>query len=378
MPKEIKDLKCLTVGTDYKKFVVYEQLRVRYSEQQITFDLLQKHGCKFIRKIPCSFSKRNMLDVEIAVHSYDVRLMVYDGIYFLFDGSKIVVDVKNHKRASLLIAQLIAKYRMTSIPVKQSPVDKMTTLINYINSLYINEDTANELIDALAPFVTTYQKRKQFNINMCLGIILCGKPGDGKTYNSEKILRAIGNLLDLPYTQEEVISFEKAAKLANNFVGLIDDMNIAHFKRLTGGSICANILSEMDKPNANRLFFFTTNEEINRNTIDKAFFRPGRVQHVIHVRKPNEKVKSRVIDDMMENFNKYSISVDQNFLAGIRLLSAETELSLAEMINLRRLIITDKILEREMLTPQQYIEKCASINIEQEEVGYVNDDAVSH
>lgn len=276
----------------------------------------------------------------------------------------IICDIKHQRHMKLVLAKIHRKYRNTNIPVEVSPRSKFDTLNEYINQMYLNQETIDEITESIRPFVSTFEKRKRYSLNMNLSIILTGAPGDGKTYSATKIIERIGRLLDLNIVREEANTF-KVSDLMPNFAALLDDMNVAHFQR-TGGyaEICQKILVEMDQPNTNRLFLLTTNEVISRENIDKAFFRPGRVQNIITVSRPNNKVKERIIDDIVATLLYVDgIKMDENFIHGLKLFSSEAHLSLAEMMRLKNLILSDVIMEEKQQSPKYYIEKCQAVEV---------------
>jgi SpoVK/Ycf46/Vps4 family AAA+-type ATPase len=244
----------------------------------------------------------------------------------------------------------------------KSIVDKFR---EFISTQYINGQTKEEILDALIPFIGTYSKRRAFDINMCLSVVFSGAPGDGKTYTATQIVRWISRRLDLKSVSEEANIFKEAAKLAPDFVGLIDDMNVSHFQREGNGGICQNILSEMDRPNCNRLFLLTTNEIVNKANVDSAFFRPGRIQNIIQFDKPDRYVKESIIDNLVSKLKRESISLDREFVAGVKIFTEDQDLSLAEMMRLTNLVITDIIMETKLADPRTYIKNAKSVQPEE-------------
>lgn len=346
---------------------------IRRSPVRISTNLLIKHGAELVSKISINAGKKTISDAEVFGTEEKFRaskMIVRIGdkkIYFLYFGGNFYCDMANLKDLKVFVYRIVLKYSNTLPKVVRTPRQTFDTFIDQTKNLYINKSTYEEILDSLRPFISTYIRRNQFNLNMCLSIIFRGDPGDGKTYNGKHMASWAAHLLALRYIEEEHTVFDKAAKLCPNFAALIDDMNASHFRRDQNGgvgSICQNILSEMDKPNCNRLFILTTNEEVSKENMDAAFFRPGRVQNIITFKRPDEELKGRIVDDIFSKLTENNVNVDKNFSHGVKMFALDTDLSLAEVMRLRTLITTDVIMEDKLGSPQSYIEKSKAFKVE--------------
>lgn len=356
-----------TLGTFYYR-------DIERSKTKVTSTLLIKHGAELISKISVNAGKKTISDAEVLgteerFRASKMMIRIADKkIYFIYFLGNFYCDINNLNDLKVFVYKIVLKYRNTIPKVVKTPREIFDVFVDQTKDLYINKPTYEEILESLRPFISTYSRRHQFNLNMCLSIIFRGDPGDGKTYNGKHIASWVAHLLGVRYIEEEHTVFDKAAKLCSNFAALIDDMNAAHFRRDQNGgvgSICQNILSEMDKPNCNRLFILTTNEEVNKENMDAAFFRPGRVQNIITFKRPDEELKGRIVDDIFSKLTKNNVTVDKDFSYGIKMFALENDLSLAETMRLRTLITTDIIMEDKLSTPQSYIEKSKAFKVEE-------------
>lgn len=358
--------------SENKNLISFLYRRIRHSsiylnEKKDIKKVMKEFGATLIGSVPSASKLVDIASMQTeALIEEDFLHYKIDNIDFMIlpEVCLVVCDIKHQRYLKLIFAKIHRKYRNTNIPVQLSPKSKFDTLKEFINKMYLNQETIDEITESLRPFVSTFEKRQRYGLNMNLSVILTGAPGDGKTYSATKIIERIGGLLDLNIVREEANTF-KVSDLMPNFAALLDDMNVAHFQR-TGGyaEICQKILVEMDQPNTNRLFILTTNEVISRENIDRAFFRPGRVQNIITVSRPDNKVKARIIDDIANIlFVVDGIKMDSNFVQGLKLFSSEEHLSLAEMMRLKNLILSDIIMEEKQQSPKYYIEKCQAVEV---------------
>ena len=353
---------------------------IQRSDTTFSLELLKKYGVKVVKKIPVVSSQGRTGDLYLYTQSSMMRICRYEQgnniklTFGVFDDF-IVFEKSTAKLGQFLLNKLVHSLRNTlPKPIAKTPKNLIDMFKEFLDEEYVNEHTKTQIITALTPFISTYKKRKAFGLNMCLSIVFTGEPGDGKTFLATKIKNWIAHYLGINHVEEEATTFQKAAKLAANFVAVIDDMNVAHFRRDQGaGEICQNILSEMDRPLCNRLFLLTTNEVVTEKNIDRAFFRPGRIQNIVAFKRPNENLKNRIIDDVVKRLTEAKIPIDADFIIGVKMFANESELSLAEVIRLKNLIMTDIILECGLSHPKVYINKCKSLK----STGVEHDDAIT-
>lgn len=199
---------------------------------------------------------------------------------------------------------------------------------------------------------------------MNLSIVLSGMPGDGKTYAAIQIANWVNKHLELPIAESGSLTFNKAAKLVDNFVGVVDDMTIGQFQRNgLHAEYCEVMLSEMDRTGTNRLFLLTTNEVISRENVDAAFFRPGRIQGIITFSRPNQSVKAKFWQDLRNVLAENNYDIDSNMITGLNLCFEPNHFSLAQLFRAKNLIIQDLVLHGSLDTPQGYVERSAPVNV---------------
>ena len=278
-------------------------------------------------------------------------------------GSYFVYNTHEERRAATVIAKIMTKMHNTMPKApKQTPRSIVDAFKTWMGSHLVNEDTAQKIISEVAPFIATHKKRKDLGVNMNLSLIFCGRPGDGKTYFSMALARWVESHLRIPTVEGEEVTFNKAAKAAPDFVAVIDDMNISHFQR-TGpnAAYCSNILSEMDRAGCNRMFMLTTNEVITRENVDKAFFRPGRVQAIVEFNRPDKSVKQKFIERISLDNTLNSLNISNNFLKGVEHFLMEDEFSLAEMFRMKNLIYSDCVIYDCLKSVNHYVENCRQL-----------------
>lgn len=378
---KISKLKSLYLRNETHKeaFIYLHSPKIRRSNTQISLEMLRYYGVEVKRRVPIialdTIIGDNSVGVERNAYLYickyvtntgeSINFGYYENAYFVFEKETCALGKYLLRRLCLKEQNKLPKQPKKTV---RSIVDEFK---EFLSTQYINGHTQTQIVNAITPYISTFKQRKNFGINMCLSVVFTGEPGDGKTYIGNIISSWISQVLRIAQVAEEVTVFEKASKLVEDFVAVIDDMNVSHFKRAPGqaGVICQNILSEMDKPNCNRLFFLTTNETISEANIDKAFFRPGRIQNVIVFKRPNEELKKRIIDDINISLISNGISdLPAEFLTGVKLLASEDhDLSLAETMRLKNLILTDIILENELSHPRLYIDRCKKLKVKEGE-----------
>lgn len=339
---------------------------------------MQEMGYTFVKKVPmldkqqiCIANSVIILDncvYNFPKTQYDCKIFVKNGAHILYGiihGLKFICFESKYARAIQTdFAKFIKNKRNTFYKEIATPKSLFEKFECFISNEYINEITKREICAAFKTYISTYAKREEFGVNMNLSIIFCGKPGDGKTYMANAIQDWLKYSLDLPSIGGEIDTFFKAAKVAENFIGVIDDMNLSHFQRNGHhAEFCSQILSEMDRPKTNRVFLLTTNESISKSNIDAAFFRPGRVQNIIEFNSPDDKVKHKFIKDMAHTALSNGLPIDANFLRGIEILLESEDCSLAELFRMKNLIYSDLIINGELGNVARYIEMCKKIEV---------------
>lgn len=343
--------------------------------------LLASVGFSLVKTIPVV-----QINDDSSVYYYRNNLKSYRTAYIFSDGKIhiayselngcIAYNTHQERQALLAIAKIYKKFHNT-LPKAQKPSPRTVTDLfkAWINHHLINDDAKTKITNEIIPFIGTFEKRNDLGINMNLSLIFCGKPGDGKTYFSMSLARWLEGTLKLQTVEGEHLTFQKAAKAAQNFVAVIDDMNLSHFQR-TGpnAEFCSNILSEMDRARCNRMFMLTTNEVITKENVDKAFFRPGRVQAIIEFGRPDKSVKQKFVDHIKNENIAHKLNISDNFLCGVEHFLLEDEFSLAEMFRLKNLVYSDCVIFNSLKNIKHYIENCRQVTVPvTTEVSYLED-----
>lgn len=367
---KLLDLQSFCYSTnDQNKFIILNMNNYKFERSNYDLGLkdFKRFGATVVKWIPVVGRNGHIQETNFNIfNGHRLTICKYKDIVFGTYGNLLVFEKDTFRKGLYYLLKYIHINRNT---LPRPPAEPTKTLVErfreFIGHQYINKDTKAAIVDALVPFIGTYSKRRIFDINMCLSVVFSGAPGDGKTYAATQIVKWVSRNLDLKAVAEEANIFKEVSKLAPDFVGLIDDMNVSHFQREGNGGICQNILSEMDRPNCNRLFLLTTNEVVNRSNVDAAFFRPGRIQNIIQFDKPDRHVKESVIDSLVRKLANESISLDKEFVAGAKIFTEEQDLSLAEMMRLTNLVITDIIMETKLVDPRTYIKNAKSVQTEE-------------
>ncbi len=352
------------------EYTLVEQPHLLFTEFRFTIKNLKQFGVERTEKRSLvSLRRLDEAPMKVVKSSRRMsygnlcRVYQYKDIEFILTPEGFIVKNKYAKDLVAELTHLQHKVNRTFKPVPVSTRSQFDVIKQRTSDLYMNEDQYGGILEAIKPFISTYSNRRALGINGCMGIILTGSPGDGKTFAAKKFIEAIATTLRMVMVEEEATAFQKAAKLEPNFVAMIDDMNLHHFQRKSG-DICQNILSEMDRPGCNRLFFFTTNEAISKENIDRAFFRPGRVQAVINITKPDKVTKERIIKDSRDLLDKVGLKYNSELFNGLSFyVSEDDSLSLAEMMQVRKLVFTDILNDVDLLHPEEYVNRAKSISL---------------
>ena len=328
-------------------------------------------GGKLLKKVTRVFSGRfngdNGADGEFLCPS-SARALIFEvelkGRKVVFVYCSLGIYCKREDLYDILntIPVLAKRYRPKQ--EKKNNRDLLHSLHEMLEDLYNNESIIAELYTLLAPYVSTFALRRKFKINMNLSIVLSGMPGDGKTYAAVQIAKWMKENLDMPIAEGSLFTFEKAAKLADDFIGVVDDMVIGHFQR-NGPyqEYCECMLAEMDRTGTNRLFILTTNEVLSRENVDAAFFRPGRIQGIVNFTRPNQDVKAKFWRDLKQVLQEHGYTIDNNTFTGLNMVFEESKYSLAQLFRAKNLIIQDFVLNNCLDTPAQYLERSSPIAV---------------
>lgn len=194
-------------------------------------------------------------------------------------------------------------------------------------------------------------KYAKYDIPYKRGILLCGKPGCGKTMSC-KWLRSLAMQNDFHHKVITLTDYEEAKQhghMRNLFSmpkgnpGIIffDDMDVmVKDRNQNGHHDLMNFLTHLDgiNPNEGVVYVFTTNY---LKELDEAFVRPGRIDLFLTFNSPPAKLRKQFVEQRFHDDLKQFVSVDD-------LVERTKDYSFAEVEEVRKLLAIDLIHEREI------------------------------
>lgn len=200
--------------------------------------------------------------------------------------------------------------------------------------------------------VRLYRQRRQFKkygSRLRRGIILSGKPGNGKTLLCRWI-ESLCRYHGIPFDQHSggavASSITNQDELQDMFcadgVNFFDDLDLSLLNREEGNRTgTTSILSAMDGINnydSNSIRVITTNESLD--TIEEAFLRPGRIDIQIEIKLPTPELKQRfVVERWGSEINEYLTTTNKLK----ELMDYCDPFSFAEMEGLKTFLVTNKV-----------------------------------
>lgn len=159
-------------------------------------------------------------------------------------------------------------------------------------------------------FLKLVPRMKTDNVRMNRGIVLSGKPGNGKTMLCRWIeQQALSKGLAVQHIKSSQIENAYANGQLEDLVScapviIFDDVDVSYFSRSDSGGnarICCALLSALDGLNQSsyRVRIFATNEELN--IMDPAFLRPGRIDATFVIKAPNAAARREIIQSWKAN-----------------------------------------------------------------------------
>lgn len=210
----------------------------------------------------------------------------------------------------------------------------------------ILEDSVKEkAIKNTLDFFKNKRQYKLFGLPPKRGIILSGEPGNGKSLLIKWVksqLEKLGVNIYQVTTQDITKKWKEGTlidffKNSTNSLYVLDDVDIGLFDRSKQSNIACDLLSALDYHTTNkfRLILVSTNEKVS--DIDPAFRRPGRIDEIIHINKPDRLLRGQYFDKLWAPyFNE--IVLDREYF-----LNETEELSFADLDDIKRYVVENII-----------------------------------
>jgi len=194
-------------------------------------------------------------------------------------------------------------------------------------------------------------RRKQFehyNVKLSRGLVLQGKPGNGKTMAC-KWLRALCGKGSYSTTSIAPASIEKSYRenTLNSLVNsadivFFDDIDVSFFSRSNkngafgDAKVACALLAALDgvEGRSGTVRIFTTNERLM--DIDPAFLRPGRIDKIYTFENPTPALREKLIKETWHEEIQQAFDIST-------LVDATEGLSFAEVEEIKTLIVHHKI-----------------------------------
>ena len=207
----------------------------------------------------------------------------------------------------------------------------------------LEEGLLEEVVQNTLGFLLRAKDIEKYGVKIKRGIILGGPPGNGKTM----LCRYIQKLCSLNgirwgvVTSADIDQAYADKELTQMFqrwtVTFFDDIDVGYMDRSKGnGKMACSLLTAMDGmfEGGHLVRIFTTNEEVKE--LDSAFTRPGRIDKITTLRKPDEGLRRQLIDtwpkEILDNIDPQSCAqLSHNF-------------SFAELEAIRGYLVTNKVL----------------------------------
>lgn len=190
---------------------------------------------------------------------------------------------EKHKRAFLdhTTQQQIKSKRLTKAPV-------------------LKEGLLEDIVENTIGFLENAQEIEKYGVRIVRGVILEGKPGNGKTMVCKwinKLCLEQQNITCGNVTSSQIEDYYARGMLHDLFsrydVTFFDDFDT----EMIEGRYGKDILTAMDgiDDTSHRIRIFTTNNKVRK--IDSAFFRPGRVDSVFEIGFPDREMRRRLVSN---------------------------------------------------------------------------------
>jgi hypothetical protein len=246
-----------------------------------------------------------------------IRTLLVKDYYNIVDGSWGVPAVLKTVKVASGLEFIIGNLRNTHESYHFAIVPKASYLTykRYIRSLneqpkmILSDYHKKEVVNPIISLMSNGSKYAKYGCTSKLGFLLTGKPGNGKSMivsyvQNMRHFRSSSNIFTGNFLNQSGLSYEMNKKLL-----IFDDIDVNLFNRESGPEV-GKFLSLLDGVNKHKqqVRIFTTNMEVD--TIDKAFLRPGRIDKIVKFDLPNEALRKEFIETWHSDFLQF-LNIDQ-------------------------------------------------------------------
>lgn len=207
----------------------------------------------------------------------------------------------------------------------------------------LREGLLEEIVRNTVGFLLQAKEIEKYGVKIKRGLILDGPPGNGKTMvcrHIQKLCSQNGIFwgvitsadIDQAYAERDL------NRLFSRYtVSFFDDIDISYLDRGRGrGHMACSLLTAMDgmQEGGHLVRIFTTNEEVK--DLDKAFTRPGRIDRLITLGKPDQDLRRQLIQSWPAEIQE-NIDVEE-------CVDQSVDYSFAELEAIRTFLVTNKVL----------------------------------
>jgi len=207
----------------------------------------------------------------------------------------------------------------------------------------LEEGMLDNIVQNTVGFLLKAKKIEKYGVKIKRGVLLMGDPGNGKTMLCRYVQKLCSqNGIDWGVITSADIDTAYNEKNLNDLftaytVSFFDDIDIQYMDRSKGnGKMACSLLTAMDGmyDTGHLVRIFTTNEEIK--DMDAAFTRPGRIDKMMTLQKPNESMRRQLVTSWPKEIQE-NIDVDI-------CIKRSNGYSFAELEAIRTFLVTNKIL----------------------------------